>query len=91
MYERKVKCNYCSSVFYEDYIIAHENGEDEICPVCNHKGMLSDDTWTVRVSGDRNESLIKAIMDLSKENRKALRQVVQLIPNDGYPVHIYEI
>lgn len=44
MYERKVKCNYCSSVFYEDYIIAHENGEDEICPVCNHKGMLSDDT-----------------------------------------------
>lgn len=30
-------------------------------------------------------------MDLSKENRKALRQVVQLIPNDGYPVHIYEI
>ena len=91
MYERKVKCNYCSSVFYEDYIIAHENGQDEICPVCNHKGMLSDDTWTVRVSGDRNEPLIKAIMDLSKENRKVLKQVIQLFPNDGYPVHMHEI
>lgn len=42
MFENRVRCSYCESEFYEDYIIT--NGEDgqEICPVCKEEGYLMD-------------------------------------------------
>lgn len=42
MFENRVRCSYCESEFYEDYIIT--NGEDgqEICPVCKEEGCLMD-------------------------------------------------
>lgn len=38
----KVRCNDCMSVFYEEYIVAHENGDDLICPCCGHVGRIMD-------------------------------------------------
>lgn len=38
----KVRCNSCMSVFYEEYIIAHENGDDLICPCCGQVGYIMD-------------------------------------------------
>jgi hypothetical protein len=42
MYELKVRCNNCESIYYEDFLIAHQNGDDEICPVCNKIGCIMD-------------------------------------------------
>ena len=38
----KVRCNYCFSIFDEKYIIAHENGDDLVCPCCGHDGCIMD-------------------------------------------------
>jgi hypothetical protein len=38
--DRRVKCNWCESVFYEDYIRVDE--DEEQCPVCGEKGYLMD-------------------------------------------------
>jgi rubrerythrin len=38
---RRVQCNWCSSVFYEDYIVKEE-GEEDACPVCGEKEYLMD-------------------------------------------------
>jgi hypothetical protein len=37
MFENKVRCNNCMSVFYEDYI-----KDENICPVCSAKGCIMD-------------------------------------------------
>ena len=42
MYELKVRCNNCESIYYEDFLIPHRNGEDVICPVCNKTGCIMD-------------------------------------------------
>ena len=38
----KVRCNYCFSIFDEKYIIAHENGDDIMCPCCGQAGCIMD-------------------------------------------------
>ena len=38
----KVRCNDCMAVFDERYIIAHENGDDLICPCCGRGGVIMD-------------------------------------------------
>lgn len=38
----KVRCNYCLSVFDEKYIVAHENGDDLICPCCGQVRCIMD-------------------------------------------------
>jgi hypothetical protein len=36
---RRVQCNWCNSVFYEDYIVEED---EDACPVCGEKGYLMD-------------------------------------------------
>jgi NAD-dependent SIR2 family protein deacetylase len=38
---RRVQCNWCNSVFYEDYIVEEED-EKEACPLCGKNGYLMD-------------------------------------------------
>lgn len=38
----KVRCNDCMAVFDERYIVAHENGDDLICPCCGRGGVIMD-------------------------------------------------
>jgi rubrerythrin len=38
--DRRVKCNWCESVFYEDYVRVDK--DEEQCPVCGEKGYLMD-------------------------------------------------
>jgi uncharacterized paraquat-inducible protein A len=40
--ERRVQCNWCESVFYEDYVRVDEDEDEEQCPVCGEKGYLMD-------------------------------------------------
>jgi hypothetical protein len=37
---RRVKCDWCGSAFYEDYI--RDNDGEKQCPVCGEKGYLTD-------------------------------------------------
>ena len=42
MFKNKVRCNYCESEFYEDYIITNSEDGQEICPVYKEEGCLMD-------------------------------------------------
>ena len=38
----RVQCTWCSSVFYEEYIVVID--DEEFCPICKHTGCLKDIT-----------------------------------------------
>ena len=38
MFENRVRCSYCESEFYEDYIITKREEGQENCEVCKEEG-----------------------------------------------------
>lgn len=56
----------------------------------NEKFKIKQGTNKIRIAGDRNEPIIKAILSLSQSYRHELSKVLEVIPLDGYKLNIFE-
>ena len=56
----------------------------------NEKFKIKQGTNKIRIAGDRNEPIIKAIQNLPQSYKNELSKVLEVIPFDGYTLTIFE-